>query len=165
MTEANTSSVTVSGHGTNRVTSASTGMTGTYAVSSGATAVFAADSGFANGTVSVANGARLVAAGNAGKAGNLTIADGALLEFRLNGETSTSLAATSVTAASGDKATICFTPGSSKLVGQSYTLITGANLADTSAFALSDDDRGTLSVDGSGNLVYTAPTYFLIKVK
>ena len=165
MTEANTSIVTVSGHGTNRVTSASAGMTGTYTVSSGATAVFAANAGFANATVSVANGGRLVAGGSAAKAGKLKVANGSTLEFKLNDATCTSFAATSVTpAASGAKATIAFTPGSVKSVGKAYTLITGANLADASAFAIPSGDRGSLSIDG-GNLVYTAPTYFVIKVK
>ena len=165
MTEANTSSVTVSGHGTNRVTSASGSMTGTYTVSSGATAVFAANAGFASATVSVANGGRLVAGGSAAKAGKLKIANGSTLEFKLNDATCTSFAATSVTpAASGAKATIAFTPGSVKSVGKAYTLVTGANLADASAFAIPSGDRGSLSID-SGNLVYTAPTYFVIKVK
>jgi hypothetical protein len=155
----------VSGHGTNSVTSASGSMTGTYTVSSGATAVFAANAGFASATVNVANGGRLVAGGSAAKAGKLKIADGSTLEFKLNDATCTSFAATSVTpAASGAKAAIAFTPGSVKTFGPSYALITGANLADTSAFVLPEGDRGSLSID-SGNLVYTAPTYFVIKVR
>ena len=155
----------VSGHGTNRVTSASAGMAGTYTVSSGATAVFAAGSGFASATVSVANGGRLVAGGSAAKAGKLKVANGSTLEFKLNDATCTSFAAASLTQAeSGAKATIAFTPGSVKSVGKAYTLVTGANLADASAFALPEGDRGRLSID-SGNLVYTAPTYFYIKVK
>ena len=154
----------VSGHGTNSVTSASGNMTGTYTVSSGATAVFAANAGFASATVNVANGGRLVAGGSAAKAGKLKVASGSTLEFKLNDATCTSFAATSVTpAASGAKAAIAFTPGSSKIIGQSYTLITGANLADASAFALPEDDNGTLSVV-NGNLVYTAPNYFYIKI-
>ncbi len=83
----------------------------------------------------------------------------------MNDATCTSFAATSVTpAASGAKATIAFTPGSVKSVGKAYTLVTGANLADTSAFVLPEGDGGSLSIY-SGNLVYTAPTYFLIKVR
>jgi hypothetical protein len=140
-------------------------MTGTYTVSSGATAVFAANAGFASATVNVANGGRLVAGGSAAKAGKLKIANGSTLEFKLNDATCTSFAATSVTpAASGAKVAIAFTPGSVKSVGKSYTLVTGANLADTSAFILPEGDRGSLSID-SGNLVYTAPTYFVIKVR
>ena len=155
----------VSGRGTNSVTSASGNMTGTYMVSSGATAVFAANAGFASATVSVENGGRLVAGGSAAKAGKLKVASGSTLEFKLNDATCTSFAATSVTpAASGAKAAIAFTPGSVKSVGKAYTLVTGANLADTSAFAIPSGDRGSLSID-SGNLVYTAPTYFVIKVK
>ena len=155
----------VSGHGTNRVTSASGSMTGTYTVSSGATAVFTNGKGFQNATVNIENGGRLVAGGSAAKAGKLKIANGSTLEFKLNDATCTSFAATSVTpAASGAKATIAFTPGSVKSVGKAYTLVTGANLADTSAFVLPEGDGGSLSID-SGNLVYTAPTYFLIKVR
>jgi len=155
----------VSGHGTNSVARASGSMTGTYTVSSGATAVFAANAGFASATVNVAKGGRLVAGGSAAKAGKLQIADGSTLEFKLNDATCTSFAATSVAqAASGATATIAFTPGSSKIIGQSYTLITGANLSSTAAFALPEGDKGRLSID-SGNLVYTLPTYFLIKVR
>jgi len=155
----------VSGHGTNSVSSASTGMKGIYTVSDGATAVFDGGKGFQNATVNVAKGGRLVAGGSAAKAGKLQIADGSTLEFKLNDATCTSFAATSVTpAASGAKATIAFTPGSSKIIGQSYTLITGANLSSTAAFALPEEDKGRLSID-SGNLVYTLPTYFLIKVR
>jgi len=163
-TEVYTSSVTVSGGGTNRVSSASTGMTGTYTVANGATAVFDGGKGFQNGTVSVAAGGRLVAGGASAAAGKLKIANGSTLEFKLDGASCTSFAAASLTqAASGAKATIAFTPGSSKIIGQSYTLVTGANLSSTAAFALPEDDNGTLSVV-NGNLVYTAPTYFYIKI-
>ena len=154
----------VSGHGTNSVTSASGSMTGTYTVSSGATAVFAANAGFASATVSVANGGRLVAGGGAAKAGKLKVADGATLEFKLGEASCTSFAATSVTpAASGAAATVRFSPGSVKTVGHSYTLVTGANLSSTAAFTLPEDDKGSLSVVG-GNLVYTVPPYFYIKM-
>jgi hypothetical protein len=146
----------VSGHGTNSVTSASGSMTGTYTVSSGATAVFAANAGFASATVNVANGGRLVAGGSAAKAGKLKIADGSTLEFKLNDATCTSFAATSVTpAASGAKAAIAFTPGSVKTFGPSYALITGANIADVSNYALPENDTGRL-VACSGSLYYIA---------
>ena len=146
----------VSGHGTNSVTSASGSMTGTYTVSSGATAVFAANAGFANATVSVANGGRLVAGGSAAKAGKLKVANGSTLEFKLNDATCTSFAATSVTpAASGAKAAIAFTPGSVKTFGPSYALITGASIADVSNYALPENDAGRL-VACSGALYYIA---------
>ena len=155
----------VSGRGMNRVSSASTGMTGTYTVANGATVVFDGGKGFQNGTVSVEAGGRLVAGGASAAAGKLKIANGSTLEFKLDGASCTSFAAASLTqAASGAKATIAFTPDSVKLVGKSYTLITGANLSDASAFALHEGGNGRLSVV-AGNLVYTAPTYFYIKVK
>ena len=70
----------------------------------------------------------------------------------------------------GDKVSVLI-PESDGLNAEKVSVITeiitsqtGANLADASAFALPEGDRGSLSID-SGNLVYTAPTYFVIKVK
>ena len=78
----NTSSITVAGHGTNVVTSASPLMTGTYAVTDTATVIFADGAGFANGTVSVGSAATLAIGESATvNPGNLTLADGATLAF------------------------------------------------------------------------------------
>ena len=56
--------------------------------------------------------------------------------------------------------------GSAPAVGTQYVLTSNANLSDAEAanFALADGVRGTLSVVG-GELVYTPPNYFIIKVK
>ena len=81
-TEWASSSITVAGHGTNIVTSASPLMTGTYAVTNAATVVLKNGAAFTNGTVSVGSAATL-AVGESGtvKSGNLTLADGAALAF------------------------------------------------------------------------------------
>ena len=56
--------------------------------------------------------------------------------------------------------------GSAPAVGTQYVLTSNANLSDAEGenFALADGVRGTLSVVG-GELVYTPPNYFIIKVK
>ena len=60
-TEQNTSSITVAGHGTNIITSASSGMTGTYALTGTATAIFNADAGFGEGSaISLGAGTTLI---------------------------------------------------------------------------------------------------------
>ena len=58
-TDTNTWSITVAGHGTNIVTSASPLMTGTYAITDAATVKFTEGAGFANGTISLDGGTTL----------------------------------------------------------------------------------------------------------
>jgi hypothetical protein len=55
-------------------------------------------------------------------------------------------------------------PDSDPSLGTAYTLTSGAGLSDASKFELADGVKGALSVAG-GELVYTAPTYFVIKVR
>lgn len=63
---------------------------------------------------------------------------------------------------------VSFTEDSAPVIGQSYILTQGAGLTaletDTTSIKLADDVQGTLSIK-NGELVYTAPTYFYIKVK
>ena len=61
---------------------------------------------------------------------------------------------------------IKFAEGSVFAPDKAYTLVSGAGLTegDEAKFALPQGNRGTLSVV-EGNLVYTAPKYFIIKVK
>ena len=80
-TSNNTSSITVAGHGTNVVTSASPLMIGTYAVTDAATVVLTNGTGFVNGTVSVGSTATLAVESGTANVGNLTLADGAALAF------------------------------------------------------------------------------------
>jgi len=153
-----TAVMNITGSGTNYINFLSNGFKGTYAVTNGATAVFAAGKGFSdNGVVSVASGSKLVAEGtSASYAKTLKVANGATLEFALNGASWASITSSTFSATSGSKATIRFTPGSVKKFGPSYTLIKGANLANASNFVLPEGDGGTLFAD-SGSLVYIAP--------
>jgi hypothetical protein len=63
---------------------------------------------------------------------------------------------------------VSFTEDSEPAVGRSYTLTEGAGLTaletDETSIKLANAVKGELSVVG-GELVYTAPTYFVIKVK
>ena len=66
----------------------------------------------------------------------------------------------------GGAVTVKLAEGSAPAVGTQYVLTSNARLSDAEAanFALADGVRGTLSVVG-GELVYTPPNYFIIKVK
>jgi hypothetical protein len=100
--------------------------------------------------------------------GNLTLAGGAKLSFKLNrfSETTLSLASAPNLPESGT-VMVEFEESSVFVPNKTYTLISGAKLqaSDKDKFALLQSDRGKLDVDDSGNLVYIAPKYFFIKVK
>ena len=124
------------------------------------------------GAITVNSGATLEVAETSGTAslgGALTIESGAALKFKLSGENNATLALTSLTlnATTESKALIEFAAGSVKPIGQSYTLTSGGAFTegDEQKFALPEGDFGKLSVNEDGNLVYTAPKYFYIKVK
>ena len=91
------------------------------------------------------------------------------MKFRIDGSENAKVLAGSSKIEKGVE--ISFTEDSVPLVGRSYTLTQGAGLNDTmldptteSYFKLADGVRGTLSIV-DGELVYTAPTYFYIKVR
>ena len=100
--------------------------------------------------------------------GNLTLASGAKLAFKLDhsSETTLSLASAPNLPDSGT-VVVKFEEGSAFAADKTYTLISGGNFqaSDKGKFALPQGDRGELDVDASGNLVYIAPKYFLIKVR
>ena len=100
--------------------------------------------------------------------GNLTLASGAKLAFKLDhgGETTLSLASAPNLPDSGT-VVVEFEEGSAFAPDKTYTLISGGNFqaSDKGKFALPQGDRGELDVDASGNLVYIAPKYFLINVR
>lgn len=100
--------------------------------------------------------------------GNLTLASGAKLAFKLDhgSETTLSLASAPNLPDSGT-VVVEFEEGSAFAPDKTYTLISGGNFqaSDKGKFALPQGDRGKLDVDASGNLVYIAPKYFLIKVR
>ena len=99
--------------------------------------------------------------------GNLTLQSGAKLKFGINdaNETTVALASGKTLPASGTVA-IEFAEGSTFVPGRTYTLLSGGNLddGDEKKFSLPDGDKGKLDVDASGNLIYTAPTCFFIKI-
>ena len=82
------------------------------------------------------------------------------------GEYETTLDMNGKTLTASESVNIKFAEGSVFAPDKAYTLVSGANLAegDEAKFALPQGNRGTLSVV-EGNLVYTAPKYFIIKVK
>ena len=100
--------------------------------------------------------------------GNLTLASGAKLAFKLDhgSETTLSLASAPNLPDSGT-VVVEFEEDSAFAPDKTYTLISGGNFqaSDKGKFALPQGDRGKLDVDASGNLVYIAPKYFLINVR
>ena len=98
-------------------------------------------------------------------AGNLTLASGSTLAFKVADNSCSVLAKNSktITLPASGKVKVKLTADSLPEVGTSYTLTDGAGLTDTSKFEL-DGVGGSLSVDENGELVYTAPEYFYIKV-
>jgi hypothetical protein len=66
----------------------------------------------------------------------------------------------------GGAITVKLTKGSAPLAGTQYVLTSNAKLTEEEAsnFSLADGERGTLSIV-DGDLVYTSPKYFFIKVK
>ena len=163
----NTKTVSVTGSGTvryNRVNDNNAALT----VSGTATLELGAGAKTGTGAVTVNANATLSVpeAGTGTVGGNLTLANGAALEFKLDGDSETTLALDSgktltATATVGIK----FAEGSIFVPGRTYTLLSGGNLADgdKAKFSLPEGDRGVLSVS-SGNLVYTAPSCFFIKI-
>ena len=124
------------------------------------------------GAITLNSGTTLEVAETSGTAslgGALTIESGAALKFKLNGESNATLSLTALTlnATAENKALIKFADGSTTHIGQSYTLTSGGKFSkdDELKFALPEGDFGKLSVNEDGNLVYTAPKYFYIKVK
>ena len=76
------------------------------------------------------------------------------------------MTALTLNATAENKALVEFASGSVKSFGRSYTLTSGGKFSegDEAKFALPEGDGGKLTIV-EGNLVYTAPKYFIIKVK
>ena len=106
--------------------------------------------------------------GTASLGGALTLNQGSKLKFKLGDENNATLALTALTlnATAENKALVEFASGSVKSFGRSYTLTSGGKFSegDEAKFALPEGDGGKLTIV-EGNLVYTAPKYFIIKVK
>ena len=122
------------------------------------------------GAITVNNGTTLEVAETSGTAslgGALTLNQGSKLKFKLaeNGNATLSLTALTLNATAENKALVEFAAGSVKSYGRSYTLTSGGKFSegDEAKFALPERDGGRLTVEG-GNLVYTAPEYFHIKI-
>ena len=119
----------------------------------------------ATGSITVNGGATLKVAGSGSVPVEcpLTLDDGAILEFSISGTEQSTFALSSTLTANGT-VVVALSQDSAPAVGASYTLVSGAELTDASAFTLADGTPGTLSVV-DGELVYNAPKYFYIKVR
>ena len=123
------------------------------------------------GAITLNSGTTLEVAETSGTAslgGALTLNQGSKLKFKLAENANATLALTALTlnATAENKALVEFAAGSAKSFGQSYTLTSGGKFAegDEAKFALPEGDGGKLTIV-EGNLIYTAPKYFIIKVK
>ena len=121
------------------------------------------------GTITVYSGATLAfpQVNRASLGGDLTLNAGSTLAFKVADNSCSVLARNSKTInlPTSGKVKVKLTEDSQLAVGKSYTLTDGAGLTDASKFELADGVGGSLSVSENGELVYTAPTYFYIKVK
>ena len=97
--------------------------------------------------------------------GNLALADGSALAFKVAENTNAVLRLQTLTLPESGKVTVKLTADSLPKVGSPYTLTSGAGLtdADKSKFELADGIGGSLSVRDD-ELVYTPPEYFYIKI-
>ena len=138
--------------------------TSTLELKSGASAAGAVDVGYLTTLL-------LPDTGNVTVGGQLWMRNSSKMKFRIDGSENAKVLAGSYKIEKGVE--ISFTEDSVPLVGRSYTLTQGAEFTDAmldsgtspnSYFKLANGTRGTLSVE-NGELVYTAPTYFFIKVR
>ena len=170
-TGGNTSSITVAGHGTNVVTSASPLMTGTYAVTDAATVRFTTGAGFENGTVSVGPTAAL-AVGESGTAflGNLTLSDGATLAFNFKERDAApvlDLTGKTVTVNGTVKVKVSADALIEKPDVGTFVLTSGGNFKGKTA-VLADDApywAQRVYVNGDGNIVLDEHSGVIIRLK
>ena len=158
-TSTNTSSITVAGHGTNVVTSASPLMTGTYKLTDTATVVLKNGAAFTNGTVSVGSAATL-AVGESGtvKSGNLTLADGAALAFNWTVPATApvlDLTGKTVTVDGAVKVKVSAAEGIERPESGTFVLTSGGGFAGKTVELAADKPRWAkgVSVNGDGNIV------------
>ncbi len=119
------------------------------------------------GPVKIASGAtlELPEAGTVRLGGNLTFEDGAVFSVKAGRDGCGVLAIDSKTLSIPGSVVVKLAEGSSVGHDAKYVLTSGANLSagDETKFALAPGVAGRLSVE-SGELVYTAPEYFFIKI-
>ena len=126
-------------------------------------------SNLGTGVITVANGAKFEVAdsGTLALGGNFDLKAGAKLKFKLDGNNETTIEiASGKTFAATATVAIEFAEDSVFAPGKTYTLVSGGALSDgdEAKFSLPEGDKGELDVDASGNLVYTVPNYFYIKI-
>ena len=131
------------------------------------TATLAVNAGkkLTTGLITVNEGAKfaLPQTGTVALGGNLTLAAGAVLEFNLQGSAETTLDVNGKTLAlPGSGVAVNIAAGSAFKPGKTYTLVSGANLADANAFSL-QGGSGKLIVE-NGDLKYVSPAYFTIRI-
>ena len=161
-------SITVAGHGTNVVASASPLMTDTYAVTDAATVILTNGTGFANGTVSVGPTATL-AVGTSGTASvsNLTLSAGATLGFNWTERTTVPVLAVSgnVTAAGAVKVKVSAADGIESPQSGARVLTSGGGFAGKTV-TLDETNKPDwtlgVSVNAAGNIVLDVKSKGLI---
>lgn len=126
-------------------------------------------SNLGTGAITVANGAKFEVpdSGTLALGGNFDLKAGAKLKFKLDGNNETTIEiASGKTFAATATVAIEFAEDSVFAPGKTYTLVSGGALSDgdEAKFSLAEGDKGELDVDASGNLVYTVPNYFYIKI-
>ena len=145
---------------------------GTWTVTNRATLAVTPNGNLGIGTATVNSGATLALpqVGTVTLTGNLTLNAGSTIAFALTNTVQTTLdmnnKTLSLPEAQEERINIVFANDSKFAPGWAYTLIANAGLSegDEAKFKLPDNNSGRLSV-ASGSLIYTAPTYFYIKVK
>ena len=160
--------ITVSGSGMVKVNKACNNATQpTVTVTDTATLAIKPGAGLGESAMTVNTGATLEVpeSGTAALTGSLALADGSALAFKVGENENAVLGLQTLALPESGKVKVKLTADSLPKVGSSYTLTSGAGLtdADESKFKLAGVG-GSLSVNDDGELVYTAPDYFYIKI-
>jgi hypothetical protein len=99
--------------------------------------------------------------------GELTFEERTSLKFTIDGAENSKLVVPSLAlnATAENPVNVKIVASSSMMAGKTYTLLSGAGLTDEDIvkFKLDEKDKGKISIV-DGNLVYTAPTYFYIRL-
>ena len=140
-------------------------ISGAVTVSDAATLAVNPGKKLTTGLITVNEGAKfaLPQTGTVALGGDLTLADGAVLEFNLQGNAETTLDVNGKTLTlPGSGVAVNIAAGSAFKPGKTYTLVSGADLENANAFSL-QGGSGELIVE-EGDLKYVSPAYFTIRI-
>ena len=122
------------------------------------------------GAISFAEGTTLALpqTGTVTMDGNLTLAAGTTIAYTLGKADTTLAIASGKTLSLPEEGTVAVTLASESVYapGKTYTLISGAGLqaGDIDKFTFPEGESDKFSIDEDGNLVYVAPSYFIIRI-